>query len=172
MLRIRLTRTGRKNLAQYRIVVAEHKAPIKGRFIEIIGSFNPRLEEKDGLKINDERLKYWISVGAKPTDTVTNLLVDAGIFDAKQKIKKTSKKKTKEKEEKPEKPEVIESPAQPQAQEGSPMEMPTEDEAEKKEMPKETPAESPTQTQKETSAVPEPKPKEKPQEKSDQPKKA
>jgi small subunit ribosomal protein S16 len=151
MLRIRLTRTGRKNLSNFRIVVAQKKAPIKGRFIEILGNFDPKSPRKTGLKINEERLKYWLSNGAKPTDTVNNLLVDAGIFDANRKIKKSSKKKVKEKEAKPEKPEVIESPTVPQTSEGSAMEI-TAEETEKETVEKETaPQEikekSPEQTQ-------------------------
>ena len=128
MLRIRLTRTGRKNLSHFRIVVAQKEAPIKGRFIEILGAFDPKIDDrKKAININEERLKYWQSVGAKPTDTVTNILVDAGILDAKFRIKKTSKKKVKGKEEKPEKPAVIETPQAPQVQEGSAMEIPAEE---------------------------------------------
>src|SRR4030042_4419798 len=121
MLRIRLSRTGRKNLNLFRVVVAEHKAPIKGRFIEILGNFNPNIKLAN-FKVDEKRLKYWLSVGAKPTDTVTNLLVDAKLLPEKEKIKKTTKKKARKKEEKAEKPDVIESPAA-QKGEGSAMEI-------------------------------------------------
>lgn len=130
MLRIRLSRTGRKNLNLFRVVVAEHKAPIKGRFVEILGNFNPNAKLAN-FKINSERLKYWLSVGAKPTDTVTNLLVDAKLLPEKEKIKKTTKKKIRKKGEKAEKPDVIESPAA-QKGEGSAMEMAEEKKEEAK----------------------------------------
>lgn len=142
MLRIRLSRVGRRNLNVFRIVVADKNAPIKGRVIEILGMYNPR-DEKDNLKINKERVNYWISVGAKPTDTVTNLLVDAKILPEKDKIKKTTKKKTREKEEKIEKPDVIESPGAPKAvQQGSILEEPEEEKKEEGEKPKEISEES------------------------------
>jgi small subunit ribosomal protein S16 len=121
MLRIRLSRTGRKNLNLFRVVVAEHKAPVKGRFVEILGNFNPN-SKLANFKVNEKRLRYWLSVGAQPTDTVTNLLVDAKLLPEKEKIKKTTKKKARKKEEKAEKPDVIESPAA-QKGEGSAMEI-------------------------------------------------
>lgn len=138
MLRIRLSRTGRKNLNLFRVVVAEHQAPIKGRFVEILGNFNPNTKA-DNFKVNEKRLKYWLSVGAQPTDTVTNLLVDAKLLPEKEKIKKTTKKKARKKEEKVEKPDVIESPTAPKQGEGSVMEMAevVPSESEKKEESKE-----------------------------------
>lgn len=77
MLRIRLTRVGKRNKPAYRLVVAEHWRPIKGRFIEILGHYNPITKEK-GFK--EERIKYWLGVGAKPSITVHNLLVRAGVM--------------------------------------------------------------------------------------------
>lgn len=77
MLRIRLTRVGKRNKPTYRLVVAEHWRPIKGRFIEILGHYNPITKEK-GLK--EERIKHWIGVGAKPSVTVHNLLVKSGVI--------------------------------------------------------------------------------------------
>jgi len=78
LLRIRLTRTGKKSQPSYRIVVAEHTAPIKGRFVEEVGFYNisrtPRL-----LEVKQDRVKYWISVGAQPTDTVAGLLKGLGM---------------------------------------------------------------------------------------------
>lgn len=148
MLRIRLSRTGRKKLNLFRVVVAEHQAPVKGRFVEILGNFNPNAKT-DNFKVNEKRLKYWLSCGAKPTDTVTNLLVDAKILSEKEKIKKTTKKKHRKKEEKAEKPDVIESPTA-QKGEGSAMEI-AEEKKEEQEKPepeaegksKETKAEAP-----------------------------
>lgn len=76
MLRIRLTRVGKRNKPAYRLVVAEHWRPIKGRFIEILGHYNPITKEK-GFK--QERIKYWLGVGAQPSITVHNLLIKAGV---------------------------------------------------------------------------------------------
>ena len=82
MLRIRLQRIGRINLPSYRIIVVEHtEGPKTGKFTEIVGSYNPRSKER---KINDERVKYWISVGAQPSDTVHNMLVSAGTIQGKK----------------------------------------------------------------------------------------
>lgn len=136
MLRIRLSRTGRKNLNLFRVVVADNSAPIKGRFVEILGFYNPNLKSEN-FKVDEKRLKYWLSVGAKPTDTINNLLVDIKLLPDKNKIKKTTKKKHKKKEEKAEKPAVIESPGGPKQGEGSAMEIP-EDQQKPEEKPAET----------------------------------
>ncbi|MDP2918082.1 MAG: 30S ribosomal protein S16 [bacterium] len=92
MLKIRLTRRGKKNRPFFRIVVAEKSAPIKGRFIEILGFLDP-LTKKVGFKA--ERIKYWISKGAQPSDTVHNLLVTHKIISG-PKIKKFPHQKKKE----------------------------------------------------------------------------
>ena len=157
MLRIRLSRVGRKNLNIFRIVVAEHQAPIKGRFVEILGTYNPN-QEKDNLKIDEKRVKYWMSVGAKPTDTVINLLVDSKILPAKEKIKKTTKKKSRKKEEKIEKPEHIESPSAPQVQQESPLEEAIKEEPEE---PKEDTKEETEKKPKEQKSTEEPSDKDK-----------
>lgn len=102
MLRIRLTRVGKKNRPAYRLVVAEHWRPIKGRFIEILGNYNPITKEK-GFK--EERIKYWMGVGAKPSVTAHNLLVKAGVIPG-PKIPITRKKK-KEGEAAEAKPEEV-----------------------------------------------------------------
>lgn len=91
MLRIRLTRRGKRNRPFFRIVVAEARAPIKGRFIEVLGGLDP-LGKKVSLK--EERIKYWLSCGAKPSDTVHNLLVGHKII-AGPKIKKFAHRKKK-----------------------------------------------------------------------------
>jgi len=63
VLRIRLQRSGRKNRPNYRIVVAEHTAPIKGRTIDLLGSFDP-LIEKLGLVVDTAKVEEWIKKGA------------------------------------------------------------------------------------------------------------
>ncbi|KKP36353.1 30S ribosomal protein S16 [Candidatus Peregrinibacteria bacterium RIFOXYC2_FULL_33_13] len=73
MLVIRLSRTGRRNQPKYRIVVAEKDAPIKGKFIEVVGHYIP-ISSPKVFEAKKERIEYWISVGAKPSDTVAVLL--------------------------------------------------------------------------------------------------
>ena len=72
-IRIRLTRRGAKKKPFYRIVVASSEAPRDGRFIEILGTYNP-LVDPAIVTIKSERLKYWVQQGAKPTDTVRSLI--------------------------------------------------------------------------------------------------
>lgn len=78
MLRIRLQRSGRKNRPSYRVVVAEHTAPIKGRYVDLLGSFDP-LIDKHGLVVDTAKIEEWIKKGAKPTNTVARLLKGKGI---------------------------------------------------------------------------------------------
>jgi len=77
--KIRLRRTGTTNLALYRIVVADVRAPRDGRFIENLGHYDPRKEGKEKVVVNMERLKYWIGVGAQMTDSVISLVKAQGI---------------------------------------------------------------------------------------------
>ncbi len=84
-LKIRLTRGGAKKRPYYRIVVADSRAPRDGRFIEKVGFFNPLLakdsDKRVGLEV--ERIKYWLGVGARPTDRVARFLTQEGLFDWK-----------------------------------------------------------------------------------------
>eukprot|EP00245_Coleochaete_scutata_P004563 TRINITY_DN17280_c0_g1_i1.p1 TRINITY_DN17280_c0_g1~~TRINITY_DN17280_c0_g1_i1.p1 ORF type:complete len:119 (-),score=11.85 TRINITY_DN17280_c0_g1_i1:377-733(-) len=82
MVRIRLARFGRRNLPFYRIFVADSRSPRDGKHLDIVGHYNP-LPGKDGMKrigINTERVKYWLSVGAQPSETVARLLSITGIL--------------------------------------------------------------------------------------------
>ncbi len=82
MLKIRMQRIGRINSPSFRIVVVEHTAsPKAGKFVEKVGTYNPKSKERN---LNAERIKYWMSVGAKPSDTVHNMLVSLGILNAKK----------------------------------------------------------------------------------------
>ena len=82
MLKIRMQRTGRINSPSFRIVVVEHtSSPTAGKFVEKVGTYNPKSKERN---LNIERVKYWISVGAKPSDTVHNMLVTLGALNAKK----------------------------------------------------------------------------------------
>jgi len=73
MLVIRLSRVGKKNQAIYRIVVAEKEKSAKGKFIEELGTYNPRIDDSN-IKINQEKIKYWLEKGAKPSLTVSGIL--------------------------------------------------------------------------------------------------
>jgi small subunit ribosomal protein S16 len=73
MLRIRLTRTGRKNQPKYRVVVAEHSDPIKGKFIDILGYYIPITDPKE-FSIDKEKYDTWIKKGALPSPTVESLV--------------------------------------------------------------------------------------------------
>ena len=82
MVRIRLRRTGRKKTPTYRIVVADSTSPRDGRFIEIIGQYNPRQGEQ-ALNLDTARANYWLDSGAQPSDTVRSLLRKAGVLKAR-----------------------------------------------------------------------------------------
>ncbi len=84
MLKLRLRRTGAKKRPSYRIVVAEHSSPRDGRFVEIIGHYNP-LTEPATVKVDEERARHWLSVGAQPTETVAGLLKRAGVIASEPK---------------------------------------------------------------------------------------
>ena len=79
MLRIRLTRTGKKKQASYRVVVTDINAKRDGRIVERIGYYNPRSEPTE-YRINEDRALYWLSVGAQPTDAVRRLLDKQGTY--------------------------------------------------------------------------------------------
>ncbi|MCL5054468.1 MAG: 30S ribosomal protein S16 [Firmicutes bacterium] len=80
--RIRLRRTGKKKQPAYRIVVADSRSPRDGRFIEVIGHYNPRTSPMT-LVINEEKAKLWLSKGASPSDTVTRLFTLKGVLNSK-----------------------------------------------------------------------------------------
>ncbi|MBW1792061.1 MAG: 30S ribosomal protein S16 [Deltaproteobacteria bacterium] len=75
-VRIRLTRMGRKKKPFYRIVAADSEAKRDGKFLEVVGTYDPMLEPA-GIKIHQDKLQYWLDQGAKPTDTVKSLIVKA-----------------------------------------------------------------------------------------------
>jgi ribosomal protein S16 len=77
MLVIRLKPVGRKHQISYRIVVTEKRSKLNGPYREDLGFYNPRT---DKFSVNAERAKYWLSIGAQPSDTVYNILVDAQSF--------------------------------------------------------------------------------------------
>jgi len=77
-VKIRLTRMGAKKKPFYRIVVAESEAPRDGRFIEIVGNYDP-LKDPAEINIKEDRVADWLSKGAKPTQTVLSLLKKKGL---------------------------------------------------------------------------------------------
>lgn len=87
MLTIRLTRVGKKNSPAYRVVVAEKSKAVKKKFVEILGHYNPTRQPKE-VVIKSDRANFWLERGAQPSDTVRNLMVDAGILSKDQKINK------------------------------------------------------------------------------------
>ncbi len=82
MLKIRLQRGGRRNHAHFRVVVGDSRnGPKSGRFIEVLGSYEPKSGE---VTLNADRIKYWLSVGAQVSGTVHNFLIDNGIVEGKK----------------------------------------------------------------------------------------
>jgi len=86
MVKIRLRRMGRRNRAFYRVVVTDSRSPRDGKFIELIGHYNP-LTDPATITIDEEKALKWLRCGAQPTDTVRSLLRKLGIMD---KVKPTS----------------------------------------------------------------------------------
>jgi small subunit ribosomal protein S16 len=72
---------GRKAVPLYRIVVTDRESPRDGRFIESIGSYNPKAS-KEQFQVNTERARAWLAKGATPSETVRSILKKAGVFKA------------------------------------------------------------------------------------------
>ncbi len=94
MLIIRLQRTGRKNLATYRIIVAEKANAAKGKFHEILGHYLPSQKEAV-FKVENERVEHWVKHGAIPSDTMARLLKKNGLKGMEKFIESYSKKRSK-----------------------------------------------------------------------------
>jgi len=86
MVRIRLRRVGLKGQPSYRIVVADKEAPRDGRFLEIVGFYNPRTHPAT-IQITEERVYDWMSKGAQPTESVAKLFQSVGLFERFQRYK-------------------------------------------------------------------------------------
>ena len=87
MVRIRLRRVGFRNQPSYRIVVAEKESPRDGRFLEIVGFYNPRSDPSE-LEIKEDRIYYWMGVGAKASLSVTSLFNQVGLLERFERSKK------------------------------------------------------------------------------------
>lgn len=79
-VKIRLKRMGAKKAPFYRIVVADSRSPRDGKFIELVGTYNP-LTTPAEIKVNEELALKWLGTGAQPTDTVRNIFSKAGIME-------------------------------------------------------------------------------------------
>lgn len=98
MLTLRLQRTGKTGQPNFRVVLQDHKSAVKGKALEILGHYQPALNPKV-VKIDLERAKYWISVGAKPSDTVAVLLKGQGMEGMEKYMEPRDKKRKKKGEE-------------------------------------------------------------------------
>lgn len=88
MLKIRLSRGGRKKLPFYRILVTNATSPRDSKFLEKVGTYNPLLakDNENRITINKERIEYWLSVGAKPTEKVAKFLIALGVKGAEKHV--------------------------------------------------------------------------------------
>ena len=143
MLKIRLSMGGVRKRPVYKIVVADSRAPRDGRFVEKIGLFNPLLpkDKKDRIKIEAERVKYWISKGAKPTLRVSRILGEVQLMpmpkpgnNPQKAVPKKERKKTEEPKKDTPKQEGKEAPKQEAKKEEPKKEAPKQEA--KKEEPK------------------------------------
>ena len=135
-LKIRLARGGSKKRPYYRIVVTDVRNPRDGRFIEKLGTYNPLLskESNERVTLKIDRIKYWLGVGAKPTDRVLRFL------DAEDIAKRPTRNNPKKAIPKKDKDETAEeAPAEEPAAEEAPAEAPAEEPA-AEEAPAEEPA--------------------------------
>lgn len=86
MVRIRLRRVGSRNQASYRVVVADKEMPRDGRYLEIVGHYNPRTEPST-IVLKEDRVFYWLSVGAQPTESVDSLFRQTQLWDRYERFK-------------------------------------------------------------------------------------
>jgi small subunit ribosomal protein S16 len=86
MVRIRLRRVGLRHQPTYRVVVADKESPRDGKFLEILGSYNPRTEPFT-LDVKEDRVYHWMTNGAKPTESVEKLFKSTGIMDRFARLK-------------------------------------------------------------------------------------
>ena len=85
-MKIRLARGGSKKRPFYRVVAADSRMPRDGRFIEKLGTYNPLLpkDSEERVKLDMERVQYWLSQGAQPSDRVSRFLEAAGVLEKKE----------------------------------------------------------------------------------------
>ncbi len=174
-LKIRLSRGGSKKRPYYHIVIADARSPRDGRYVERVGSYDPMLakDNPERLKLNEERIKHWLKIGAKPTDRMHRFLGNAGLYEkfvpnaqtkkhlpgakAQERLEEAEKAKQEAanapKQEVPKEEAPVEAVAEEAVVEETPVEAVTEAAAETpKEAPKEEATETPKETPKEESA--------------------
>ena len=163
-LAIRLSRGGRKARPFYRIVVADKRMPRDGRYIEKLGTYNPLLDNNDDNRVQlvEERIKYWLSQGAQPSERVAIFLGKAGLIDMpaqpvrpkKSEPSEKSKMKLADKEEKRKAAEEAAKQAEEEAKAAAaaaaeaPAEEAPAEEAPAEEVAAEAPAEAPAEEEK------------------------
>ncbi len=117
MVKIRLTRTGRKKLTSFRVIAVDSRKPRETKSLEQLGHYHPHTKE---LVLKADRIKYWLSVGAQPTDTVLRLLVKDGILPRKDLPKKKfNMKPGRKKQERAAQGEAVEVSAEKKLEEAS-----------------------------------------------------
>ncbi len=128
-MKIRLARGGSKKRPFYRIVAADSRMPRDGRFIEKLGTYNPLLpkDSEERVKMNMERVQYWLDQGAQPTDRISRFLEAAGTIEKKernnpQKGEPGQKAKDRAEEKAAKAAEAAEAPAEEAAVEEAPAE--------------------------------------------------
>lgn len=134
-MKIRLARGGSKKRPFYRVVAADSRMPRDGRFIEKLGTYNPLLpkDSEDRVKLDMERVQYWLDKGAEPTDRVSRFLEAAGTIEKKErnnpkKAEPGDKAKERAEEKAAKAAEASEAPAEEPAEEA--VEAPAEEAAE------------------------------------------
>jgi small subunit ribosomal protein S16 len=93
MVRIRLRKMGLAHQPYYRIVVADRESPRDGRFLEVVGTYNPRTEPSSIL-VEEERVYHWLNHGAQPSESVASLFRQIGLNDRFERVKKGEKAET------------------------------------------------------------------------------
>lgn len=119
MLRIRFARKGKKNHATYRVIVSERTRDTQGRYLELLGNVNPHTDPPT-VVLNAERIQYWISKGAKASDTVHNLLVEQKVIEGKKIATGSPRKKKSSSEGAPDGESASEDKEAPAGENGSP----------------------------------------------------
>ena len=143
-MKIRLARGGSKKRPFYRIVAADSRMPRDGRFIEKLGTYNPLLpkDSEERVKMDMDRVKYWLGEGAQPTDRVSRFLEAAGVLEKKersnpQKGEPGEKAKARAEEKAEKAAAAVEAPAEETPAEEAPAEEAAEAEAPAEEAPAE-----------------------------------
>ncbi|MDR1742109.1 MAG: 30S ribosomal protein S16 [Synergistaceae bacterium] len=86
-VRIRLSRFGKKKSPFYRLVVADSHSPRDGRFIELLGTYNPMTDPAE-ISLDEDRALYWLGVGAQPSETARSILKKRGVWEKFESAKK------------------------------------------------------------------------------------